>query len=66
MDSKVSLLQTVHRGIFAINFFYEGSVAKIFIIQTKNHEEHRRKISELGSQYFRRYNLWNLGHFAGS
>ena len=47
-------------------FFYEDSEAEIFRMRSQNHEEHHQKISELGSQYFRRYDLWKLVHFAGS
>ena len=50
LDSRVSLLQTGHRGIFAINFFYEVSEAEIFRVRRKNLEETRVKISEFGSQ----------------
>ena len=54
---------SIHRGIFAINFFYEGSESKIFRAQSRTLEEHRHKISDLGSQYFGRYGLWKLGIF---
>ena len=66
LDSRVSLLQRGHRGIFAITFSYEGSEAEIFKVRSRNPEEHRHKISELGSQYIRRYDLWKVGHFVGS
>ena len=66
LDSRVSLLETSHRGIFAINFFYEVSEAEIFRVRSQNPEEHLQNISELGSQYFQRYDLWKLGLFAGS
>ena len=63
LDSRVSLLQTGHRGIFTINFFYEVSEAEIFRVWSWNPEEYCVKISDLGSQYFRRYHLWKLGRF---
>ena len=58
--------KTGHCGICAIIFLYEGSKAEIFIEKIQNPEEHRHKISDLGSQHFRRYDLWKLGIFVGS
>ena len=52
LDSRVSLLQTGHCGIFTIIFFCEGSEAEIFRVRSQNPEEHRHKITEFGSQYF--------------
>ena len=66
LDFRVSLLQTGHRGIFAILFFCEVLEAEIFRVRSRNLEEHCKKISELGLQYLRRYDLWKLGLFAGS
>ena len=48
-DSRVSLLQTGHRGIFAITFFYEASEVEIFRVRSRNLEEGFLKISDLGS-----------------
>ena len=36
------------------------------MVQSQNPEENRRKILELGSEYSLRYDMWKLGHFAGS
>ena len=35
----------------------------MFREKIRNPEEHHHKISELGSQYFQRYDLWKLGRF---
>ena len=42
-------------------FFYEGSEAEIFIERSRNPKECFGKISDLGLQYFQRYDLWRLG-----
>jgi len=49
------------RGIFAINFFYEASEAKIKTHLTRNLDEPRERILYLGSLYFQRYDLSKLG-----
>ena len=41
-------------------FFYEGSESEIHMVQSENPEEIHKKISELGSQYFWRYDLWKV------
>ena len=44
-------------------FFYKVSEAEIFRERSRTLEEHLHKNSELGSQYFQRYDLWKLGLF---
>ena len=48
---------------FLYKFFYEGLKAEICIMRSQNPEELCVKISYLGSQQFRRYDLWKLGFF---
>ena len=42
-------------------FFYEGSEAEIFMRKRRNLEEAAVKISDQGTQYFWRYDLWKSG-----
>ena len=41
-------------------FFYEGSESEICMVRSGNLEEILQKISDLGSQYFWRYDLWKV------
>jgi len=60
LDSRVSLLQTSHHGIFAINFFCDISkvVKKTHLI--RNHNEPQVQILELFALYLQRYDLRKL------
>ena len=66
LDFRFSLLQTGHRGIFAITLLLWGSEAEIFTEKIWNLEERHVKISDLGSQYLQRYDMWKLYFFVGS
>ena len=44
-----------------LNFLYKGSEAEVFTAKSRNLDELHVKISDIGSQYFHRYDLWKLG-----
>ena len=66
MDSRVSLLKTGHPGISSITFFCEDSEVEIETTWSLNVGELHARISDLSSIYFWRYDLGNLGFYAGS
>jgi len=60
LDSRVSLLQIGHHGIFTITFFCDVSEAKRKTHLGQNHVEPQVQISELFVQNFWRYDLRKL------